>query len=327
MRHTAYRDLVDGLIEDGRRLLADYRETDEPRRWYAFSIMAQPLAGRVQFLGGVWQPGLGLNERGEREDGACLLDGSLFRCSSMQELGPFPSDNVLGIVQELGKVFSSGRSVRTLQRHSDLLIDSLVKVVLALEPSFQMLDTTEDVVGFVCRPGASEWERMELMRRTIPDSRFRRLFVEPFRFDAEMDAWSQFPGEQESRHWAEVLMAVAGLGDEQLRMRAERAGIHEREVLRRLREIGSTAVPAMLDLLDELTGRADGDLSMEQLAGLFAQLAGTISAIRLVDDDGVEHLEALDEKLRSDERWRASGVPRQLSALLHRLRPLRFPQP
>jgi hypothetical protein len=340
MRRSVYRELTSALLEDCRGAIAEFVASHHNQEVFAFALDCDPFHGDVM-VGINTEPGFQkvLRDRYPKatRDEVEGLHGIRYRCADFAFSDFGLSEESLQLLDEIAAAQHDAKTDRTAERHADTLMLTLARVVLMLEPELATLHQTPEFVAYVTEKQASEASRVALIRRTVPEETFDKIFPEVRAFNDKLERILCLPPNKRAAFWAQSACDLACDHDSQDARRFQAMGMSLDRMLETVVELGSVAVPHLIDALQESAGqpqlakpksKAAREPAAHTASCAFSlQSIEAIRSIRLVDEDSVGRIRDLLQNIQSGKSKRPGPVALELAKLLHDLRPNAFPAP
>lgn len=341
MRRSVYRDLMASLLGDCRTGVTEFADSHHNHEVFAFAIECDPFHGSLTF---------GLNtEKGHKDVlqqrypkakpvDIMGLHGIRFRVQDFAFNDFGLSEETMVLLDEIAAAQHDAKTDRTAERHADMLMLTLARVVLALGPDFAPLDLTDDFISFAVETEASERTNIPLMRRTIPDDLFDKVFPEVRAFNEKLAGIALLSLPKQAEFWANNAYGHATGADNLDVRRFQLMGMSLDELMNKVVEIGSPAVGPLVDILDKSARQpqlnkprskaAEGQGPTTPTCDFALRCIDAIAAVRLVDEHNVARIQALLTSLHKRDTGKKAGpVAPRLATLLNHLRPQSFPEP
>ncbi len=339
MRRSAYRELTSALLEDCRGAIDEFVASHHNQEVFAFALDCDPFHGDVR-VGINTEPGFQevLRERYPKatRDEVEGLHGIRYRCADFAFNDFGLSEESLQLLDEIAAAQHDAKTDRTAERHADTLMLTLSRIVLMLEPELATLRQTPDFVAYVTEQQASEASRVALIRRTVPEEAFDRIFPEVRAFNDRLAHIEQLPPNQRAAYWTQAACDLACGHDTEDARRFQAMGMPLDRMLATVVELGSVAVPHLIDTLEksaaepQLTkpkSKAARESGAHTASCTFSlQVLEAIRSIRLVDEDSVGRIRVLLRSIQGKNKH-PGPIALELAKLLHDLRPNAFPAP
>jgi hypothetical protein len=341
MRRSVYRELTTSLLADCRAAVSEFVASHHNRDVFAFVLDCDPFHGAVT-VGINTKDGLAkvLRDKHPKAKRAEIdgLHGIRFRCQEFAFNDFGLSEESLQLLDEIAATQHDAKTDRTAERHADMLLLTLARVVLILETDLAALAQTDDFVSFVTEENASEQSRIALIRRTVSDEAFDRVFPEVRAFEMKLLAVSNLAPEERAKFWIDAARDLACENDTADTKRFREMGHTVEVMLDAITEFGSVAVSPLIGALEktalepQLNGsktKAFRQWGANTPSAAFALSSiERIRAIRLVDEDNIARLHQLLRKLHRRDKGKKTGpIAADIALTLHEMRPHVFPEP
>lgn len=340
MRRSVYRELTSSMLEDCRSAVAEFVASHHNQKVFAFAVDCDPFHGDVM-LGINTEPGFQrvLRERYPKATPEEVqgLHGIRYRCADFAFNDFGLSEDSLQALDEIAAAQHDARTDRTAERHADTLMLTLARIVLMLEPDFAALDQTPDFVAYVTEQQASESSRVALIRRTVPEDKFDKIFPEVRAFDDKIERIAHLPPSERAAFWTRAACDLACQHHSSDARRLQHMGMSTEHILENVVEFGSAAVPHLVNVLQksacepQLTkprSKATGEQGPHTPSCTFSlQALDAIRSIRLVDEDSVGRIRDLLRSIQRGKNKHPGPLAVEMARLLHDLRPTSFPVP
>ncbi|MCL2824932.1 MAG: hypothetical protein FWD57_13165, partial [Polyangiaceae bacterium] len=263
-------------------------------------------------------------------EGINAFNGIRYRPKEFGYIARDFSPQTLGWIGDVAEIAKTCRTPKTGTRHMDTLMLTLARAILLIDRDLELLDATDLFVAYAYRVGGTEEYQIELMRKTISDSVFDEVFPELRQFDERLATVRLSERSEQAAFWAGSARDMATGRNVRAVGLFSVNGITIDRMLRNLIDLGSVAVPAMVDVLGELVSERQlepdelvesGGLTRECVFAM--RLIAAIIEIRLVDWPSVDRLVELHRLLVSDVN-NPGPIAGEIWRLLCRVRPLVF---
>ena len=334
MRRSVYRELTTCLLADCRAAIDEFSMGPHNKQVFAFALECDALHGGLM-IGINTEAGLQriLSSRypAAKPDEIEGIDGIRFRCREFAFNDFRVSSASRDLLEDVFTVLNCARTEKTTVRHVESLQDALIRVVLMLERDLSSLDASDLFVAFATRTGLDEAARVRMMRSTIPKPVFDRVFPELSGFEERIRSVRTLPPADRAAFWVTAArdLALDGQSADAARYRSNRMTLDS--VVDSVVQIGSAAVPLLLDVLEQIAGQPqwiEDDASRQRIPSpscdLSMRVMGALRAIRLVDEPSVDRVRALQHALANDAT-NQGPLETELAKLLHSLRPSLYP--
>ena len=341
MRRSVYRELTASLLADCRSAVWEFSRSHHNHDVFAFVLSCDPLHGAL-IIGINTETSLEqvLRERYPKAKRSEVdgLHGIRFRCGDFLFNDFGLSEETMQLLDEIAATQHDALTDRTAERHADMLLVTLARVLLILEPEMEALDQTEDFVTFVREVGAPEESVVTLIRRTVPPERFDRVFPEVCAFEEKLAQVSQLIPEEQAQFWVESARDLAfGIATQDTK-RFREMGRTPEDLLDQAAERGSACVATMIDVLEKTaqepqlhkpkTKAYQQQGPHTSSAALSLQILDRLRSIRLVDEENLVRVQAILKKLhRRNKDKKVGPLAFALAETLHSLRPHIYPEP
>lgn len=340
MRRSVYRELTSSLLADCRAAISGFAASHHNRDVFAFVLDCDPFHGAVT-VGINTKKGLAqvLRERFPNASKADVdgLHGIRFQCEEFPFNDFGLSEESLQLLDEIAATQHDAKTDRTAERHADMLLLTLARVVLILEPDFEALHQTDDFVAFVTESDADEASRIALIRRTVPPEAFDQVFPEVGAFDRKLDHVASLTADEQASFWINAARELAFDKKTENAKRFREMGRTPESLLDQASEFGSASVQHLVDALESSAlepqlhspkSKANKELGPLTPAASFSmETIERLRSVRLVDEDNLQRLVELLRKLhRRDKKKKSGPLATEVAKLLHDLRPHVFPE-
>ena len=340
MRRSVYRELTTSLLADCRTAISEFAASHHNREVFAFVLDCDPFHGALT-IGINTKEGLAevLRERFPKATKAEVdgLHGIRFRCDDFLFNDFGLAEETLQLLDEIAATQHDAKTDRTAERHADMLLLTLARVLLILEPEFEAFDLTDDFVAFVTETDAHEDSQIALIRRTVPPEDFDRVFPEVAAFESKLKHIASLPPNDQASFWIGAARDLAFDRKTDDAKRFREMGLSVNDLLDRSFEFGSLSVPHLVEVLKSTSAetqvnspkskahRENGPLT--PACSFSLEAIERLRTVRLVDEDNVQLLLKLLQKLnRRDKKKKTGPLAAELAKLLHDLRPHIFPE-